>query len=398
MWLRPRASSAARTLSPVPTGTVLFMTRIERRSSCGSSSITVQTRERSASPEYVGGVSTQTNTSSAASAASAASSVKVSRSRFRSSRSPRPGSKKGTSPFCSRSTFSGTTSRTVTSWPSSAKQAAVTRPTQPAPKTVSGSLPCAFTRSTLDTALELRRNRAFKPGEADAAAKPRRPLWSASQASALKRPKSARDRDHRLVRERVVERVDDPVRRAVLLQHDHVEVRSRVEELERPVAEVPDEVLLRERGSTIPLDLLDPPVLAGDPIREDQPYRLVSLQRVDARVRRLRIDAGAPVDHGGVLDAEGQLSAHGAHERQRDAWIAHRVRWPVLRRRRTRRRGARERADVRLADDHAECCAVRVRDEPRCHRPGLRAAEQLRDLLGRGLAVLVVRVVVDPRD
>ena len=35
---------------------------------------------------------------------------------------------------------SGRTSRTTTSWPSSAKEAAVTRPTQPAPTTPSGSL------------------------------------------------------------------------------------------------------------------------------------------------------------------------------------------------------------------------------------------------------------------
>jgi hypothetical protein len=47
---------------PVPTGTVLFMT-----SACSfespSSAITDSTRERSASPEYVGGVSTHTNRS-----------------------------------------------------------------------------------------------------------------------------------------------------------------------------------------------------------------------------------------------------------------------------------------------------------------------------------------------
>ena len=46
--------------SPVPTGTVLFITTTQRRSICGSSSITVQTAERSASPEYVGGVPTAT--------------------------------------------------------------------------------------------------------------------------------------------------------------------------------------------------------------------------------------------------------------------------------------------------------------------------------------------------
>ena len=47
---RPRPSSAARTFSPVPTGTVDFIT-IVARVSYGNSSTTVQTRERSASPE-----------------------------------------------------------------------------------------------------------------------------------------------------------------------------------------------------------------------------------------------------------------------------------------------------------------------------------------------------------
>ncbi len=125
-----------RTFSPVPTGTVLFITRIGRPSTLGSSSTTVQTRERSASPEYgTGGVSTQTKTKSAPTTASDASSVNVSRSSFFAISSSRPGSKIGTSPRFSRSIFSGTTSRTTTSWPSSARQAAVTSPTYPAPKT-----------------------------------------------------------------------------------------------------------------------------------------------------------------------------------------------------------------------------------------------------------------------
>jgi hypothetical protein len=125
-----------RTFSPVPTGTVLFMTRIGRPSTLGSSSTTVQTRERSASPEYgTGGVSTQTKTKSAPSTASAATRVNLSLPSFFAISSSSPGSKIGTSPRWSRSTFSCTTSRTTTSWPRSARQAAVTRPTYPAPKT-----------------------------------------------------------------------------------------------------------------------------------------------------------------------------------------------------------------------------------------------------------------------
>src|SRR3954451_19587377 len=45
----------------------------------------------------------------------------------------------GSSPRRSESTFSGRISRTTTRWPSSAKQVAVTRPTQPAPSTPIGS-------------------------------------------------------------------------------------------------------------------------------------------------------------------------------------------------------------------------------------------------------------------
>ena len=60
--------------------------------------------------------------------------MKARRSRLRSSSSSTPGSWNGTRPDCSASIRSGTTSRITTSWPSSAKQAPVTRPTQPAPK------------------------------------------------------------------------------------------------------------------------------------------------------------------------------------------------------------------------------------------------------------------------
>ena len=45
-----------------------------------------------------------------------------------------------------------------------------------------------------------------------------------------KRREPSRDREHRLVRELVENRVDDPVRRPVLPQHDHVEVGAGVVE------------------------------------------------------------------------------------------------------------------------------------------------------------------------
>ncbi len=60
-FVRPRASRRSRTRMPVPTGTVLFITTSGRPGIvAGSSSTTAQTAERSASPEYVGGVPTAT--------------------------------------------------------------------------------------------------------------------------------------------------------------------------------------------------------------------------------------------------------------------------------------------------------------------------------------------------
>ena len=123
-----------RIAAPVPAGTVLFITRAWVSSS-GSAPTTASTRERSASPEYVGGVSTQQNSSRGPSRSSGDSVVNVSRSRLRSS-SSRPGSWiGGVSPARSVSIFSALTSIATTRWPSSAKHAAVTSPTQPTPIT-----------------------------------------------------------------------------------------------------------------------------------------------------------------------------------------------------------------------------------------------------------------------
>src|SRR3954470_1512116 len=97
----------------------------------------------------------------------------------------RPGWWKGTPPARSASTFSAEMSRTTTSWPRSAKPAPVTRPAYPAPKTAIRS------------------------------------------AMATQRLQAARDGEHRLVRELVVQRVHDPVRTVASPQHDHVQVRAR---------------------------------------------------------------------------------------------------------------------------------------------------------------------------
>src|SRR4051794_3980509 len=82
---------------------------------------------------------------------------------------------KGTAPCCRASILDGTTSRITISWPSSAKHAPVTSPTQPAPK--------------MPTLLISRRNL----------------LHGCKGLEALC------DGNHRLVRQRVEECIDDPV-------------------------------------------------------------------------------------------------------------------------------------------------------------------------------------------
>ena len=79
MSCRPRASSAWRSVRPVPAGTVDFMTRVDPAALAGSESSTACTRSRSASPDAVGGVSTHTNAMRARSKSSAGSSVKCRR-------------------------------------------------------------------------------------------------------------------------------------------------------------------------------------------------------------------------------------------------------------------------------------------------------------------------------
>src|SRR6187397_1192221 len=101
---------------------------------------------------------------------------------------------------------SALTSRTTTGWPRSAKQAAVTRPTQPAPKIPSGSFP--------GIAVTLLRAQGLQP---------------------------LGDGEHRLVRHAVEERVRHPVRGAVLGERDHVELGAVVEELVVAAADRPRE-------------------------------------------------------------------------------------------------------------------------------------------------------------
>src|SRR5256886_4975726 len=269
MCASPRESSVARTFSPVPTGTVLFITRIARSSGAGSSSTTTQTDEGSAWPEYVGGVPTQTNIRFAA-ARSAESSVNISRSRLRSTSSARPGSWNGTRPALSASIRGSTMSRMITGWPSSARQATVTRAAQPAPK-----MPIA------GFSLLTRRSLAGH------------------------RPEATRDCQHRLVRERVQQRVHDPVAGALGAQHDHVQVAAGVVEVEASLADPLREALVQQRGRAKPVALLDPPVLVrpclvgeadGGPAAEHVGAR--------GRIAAAGVEVGAALEHRRELEPE----------------------------------------------------------------------------------------------
>src|SRR5262249_61047455 len=127
-------------------------------------------------------------------------------------------------------------SRITTSWPSSAKHAPVTRPTQPAPKMPTRAI-----------------GRMLLPGP--------------------HRLEALCDREHRLVREGVEQRVDDPVAPVAVSQHDHVQVRARVVERELAAAEVVLEAPICEHGRVRPVRFLDAPELVR-PVAEDKPTRL----------------------------------------------------------------------------------------------------------------------------
>src|SRR3954470_13519985 len=96
-------------------------------------------------------------------------------------------------------------SRTYTSWPSSAKQAAVTRPTQPAPMTPMGSRDSFIRRVRL--------------------------------AERLARP---RDSEHVVLRDRLKQRVRDPVARVLRLPRDEAHPLAVLVDLELPAVVVDD--------------------------------------------------------------------------------------------------------------------------------------------------------------
>ena len=107
---------------------MLFITSTGEPMSAGRPSITDHTAARLASPDGAGGVQAHTKRNSLPATASLIDSVKDNRSRFEVTSSSSLGSWNGTRPVSSCSMRSGTTSRITTVWPSSARQAPLTRP------------------------------------------------------------------------------------------------------------------------------------------------------------------------------------------------------------------------------------------------------------------------------
>src|SRR4051794_30949512 len=193
--------------------------------------------------------------------------------------SSRPGSKIGTSPRRRASTFSGTTSRTYTSWPSSAKQAAVTRPTHPAPITPIGS------RSATDW---------------DG------PLAGVHARSTLQGLGGAGDRHQVAPGDRLEQRVRDPVDGVVLAPRDHPQPLAVEVEVVLAAADPLRHVGRAQDRRVHPLGALEAVVLADlvagehDPVAPPaapvRPADPVRARRVDAEARSLH-------GHARVVDA-----------------------------------------------------------------------------------------------
>ena len=186
------------------------------------------------------------------------------------------------------------------------------------------------------------------------------------------RPQALRDREHRLVREPVEQRVDDPVARALPLQHDHVQVRAVVEELVAAAADVAHEVAAPEHRCVLPVRLLHAPVVVRAHL-VDEPHGLVPALLVEPVQpdRPLAIDPGRPLEHGRHHQREADLPLALLEEVERRRGARHDVRGLALRRLVDRGRG--ERAVEGLPDDRHQHRVVRERADrptsPSARRP-----------------------------
>src|SRR5690606_9541278 len=153
--------------------------------------------------------------------------VNSSRPALRSKSSSIPGSWIVVSPRRSVATFPSSMSIATTSWPRSAKQVAVTRPTQPTPIT-----PMASRFSVMSLSVQLSRARG--------------------------------DREHLLLGERVGERIDHPVRAALGLPADQSQTVAIVEEQVLATVDPPPLARVAEDRRVDPVDAADA-VVGGEP-------------------------------------------------------------------------------------------------------------------------------------
>src|SRR4051794_36899280 len=199
--------------------------------------------------------------------------VKCSRSAFLATSSDRSGSWIGTSPRASDSTFACTMSRAKTSWPSSAKQAAVTRPTQPTPMTPMGS------RSLM-------------------------------RRASLQRPRRLGDLEHLLLRERLEQRIRDPVGRLRRAPGDDAHAIPVEEELVLPSTALHGLRRRLEDGGFLPGGGLEPVELADPAAADDHAVGAIAV----AVAALDRVDGGrALVERAlGALDRVEDRVAHAA--------------------------------------------------------------------------------------
>src|SRR3954447_19235433 len=128
-------------------------------------------------------------------------------------------------------------SRTYTSWPSSAKQAAVTRPTHPAPMTPMGSRESFIRRGRLRQRVQ-------------------------AEGSLAERLAVPRDREHVVLRDRLQQRVRDTVARVLRLPRDEPDALAVLEDHELPPVVVHDLRRALEDRLVLPARALQAVVLA----------------------------------------------------------------------------------------------------------------------------------------
>ena len=121
------------------------------------------------------------------------------------------------------------------------------------------------------------------------------------------------DRDHRLVGQGVEQRVDHPVARVALAEHDHVQLPSAVVEVVAAPVDHAVQASALENGRVRPVHLLHAPVLQA--ALEDEPHGVVVLCDPVGAHRRVGVGRRRAVEHRRHHEVEADLVLLGADER-----------------------------------------------------------------------------------